>query len=429
VREISAIPRQLDLLARPGGLLPVLLAGLLGAAPGLLEAADTQAGDNGQAGSTSQDNGPLTLDQMRAFSDAIHMIRTYYVDEVSDQALLDAALRGMVAELDPYSEVLDAQQLETQKSSIKGGRTGPGLETEIRNRRLYVKSVVAGGPASRAGVRSGDLLLNGDGKSVRGRPLARSIEALSGPPGSTLQLTVRSAGEPARELSVEREFVNVASVNAELLEGRVAYLALNTFNRRSPDELEQALQELRRQAPDGLLGGIILDLRDNRGGTIRAAMEIADGFLDDGLVVHTEGRVPASKLEYRALPGQWAPELPLLVLVNGRSASAAEILAAALRDNGRAELFGQTTYGKGSAQAVLPLRDGKAIKLTTGRYLTPDGKVIEKTGITPDYPVSEQAGSAEDREHDAVLDAALRYLREQPVPAVVSAGQARRAGG
>lgn len=426
----TASERQYRLTRVARTWLMLVLATALTTGPAAVTATDHSATEHQEVHAGNEASGALSLDQLRAFSDAINIIRTHYVDEVSDQQLLDAALRGMVAELDAYSAILDAQQLQTQKSSNKGGRIGPGLETEIRESRLYVRRVVADSPASRAGVREGDLLLSVDGIPVRGRPLAESVAALSGPPGTTLQLSLRSSsGTAARNITVAREFVVEPSVEASLLENNVAYLVLKTFNRRSADELEVALQTMREQVAEGQLSAMILDLRNNRGGTIRAAMEIADGFLDHGLVVHTEGRSAASRLEYRALPGQWAPQLPLLALINGRSASAAEILAGALRDNGRALLFGQTTYGKGSAQAVLPLRNGKAIKLTTGRYLTPGGSVIEKKGIAPDYEVRERAQQEHATDADPVLSAALKYLRETPRASLATFDSAAAAGG
>ena len=355
----------------------------------------------------------LSLEQLLSFSDALHIVREHYVDEVGDQQLLDAALVGMLTSLDPYSAVLEPAQLEQQSDSNQGRKAGIGMNVTVRDQRLYAHQVVEGGPASLAGIRPGDLVIAIDGKPVRGRPLQEAIDALDGPPDTSMTISVRSGKAPARGLEVVRAYTAVASVQARLLDGRVAYLGLERFHQQSPRELQAGLERLRAEAGDEALRGIVLDLRNNLGGTVTAAMQIADGFLDQGLVVHTQGRSPSSDLAYRAQPGQWAPDLPLVLLINRHSASAAEILAGALHDHGRARLFGETSFGKGSVQSILPLRDGRAVKLTTGRYLTPSGHTIDGQGIEPDVPITDKRQAPWAPRKDNVLSAALEYLLAQ----------------
>jgi carboxyl-terminal processing protease len=381
------------------------------------------------------DEPALSLDELRTFADVFNAVRNYYVEDVDEAALIDAALAGMIASLDPYSDYLGADALQAFEDGSQGRQAGIGARLEAdERRRLVFEDVYPDGPAWRAGIRSGDLLLAVDGVKVRGRPLRDSLAALGGAPATTVNLRVRTGQDTARKLSLERAWVPVPSVHGRLLEGDVALLRVERFHVRTDVEFRDRLDELARAA-DGGLRGIVIDLRDNPGGVIQSAAKIADGFLADGLVVSTQGRYPASHLEYRALPDPWAPNLPVAILVNGGSASASEILAGALQDRGRASIVGARTWGKGTVQSVLKLRNGSALKLSTARYATPSGRSFEGVGIEPDHVVEAPAGGGEgmaggppgattgrdgDLPDDPVLAAALDLLNSASSDPVVS---------
>jgi carboxyl-terminal processing protease len=360
--------------------------------------------------------GDVSLDELRAFSDVFGMVRKHYVDEVQAEELLDAALQGMIASLDSHSSYLPPDAFQAQDDGAKGRKGGIGVVPVIDKGRLRVNHVIPDGPAWLAGVRSGDLVLAVDGRKVRGRRLDRSIQALDGPPGTEVTVRFRSDQMPARDLTLQRVSLPARSVRGELLPGGIALLTLDRFTIATTGEFERRLDSLREQAGERL-SGLVIDLRNNLGGVIKPAAEIADGFLDEGLVVYTRGRYPASQLEYQALPGQWAPDVPLVVLVNGQSASASEILAGALRDHERALLVGARTYGKGTVQSIVELRNGSALKLTTARYYTPSGKSFDGRGIDPDVfiPAEEKAQSEGDRGADETLEKALELLRKGAV--------------
>ncbi len=398
-------PGSLRRLAPALVLVSALAAGLDGAA------ADTTDAPPDDAAAAA------TLDDLRTFSDVFGLVRSSYVDEVPGGQLLDAALQGMVASLDPHSAYLPPDAFQTEDDYAKGREGGIGVVLEIDEGRLRVDEVVPDGPAWLAGVQAGDLVLAVDGRKVRGRRLTRSIEALDGPPGSEVTVRFRTGQMRARDLTLTRAYVPAPSVRAELRPGGVALLTIERFHLASATEFERRLTALMEQAGDDL-SGIVIDLRDNLGGVIRPAAEIVDGFLDEGLVVYTRGRYPASRLEYQALPGQWAAGVPLVVLVNGQSASASEIVAAALQDHERALLVGERTYGKGTVQSIVELRNGSALKLTTARYYTPSGRTFDGTGIEPDVVVTDGNAPENDRrqEDDDALETALELLRRGEVP-------------
>jgi len=353
----------------------------------------------------------LTLDDLRTFTDVFNQLRTNFVFEVDDHTLLVAAIEGMVSRLDPYSAFLDARQSRELEDSSKGRQGGVGVRLDLRDNRLLVDEVTPGGPADRAGIRPGDLITAVDGRPVRGRRLFESVNALGGMPGTVVTLRIKSGIRPGRELTLTREFVPVPSVEGSLLETDIAYFAINHFNRNSDDEFEQKLGLVQdgREAP---LRGIILDLRGNPGGVLRPAVEIADGFLDEGLIVRTRGRYEATRLEFRAQPGQWARGTPLVLLVDEHTASAAEVLTAALQDHRRAFVIGERTFGKGSIQSVFNLRNGSGLKLTTAHYFTPSGATLHENGIRPDLlRESVYIGLLPEPSSDPLVREAIRRIR------------------
>jgi carboxyl-terminal processing protease len=359
------------------------------------------------------DGETASLSELRSFADALSLIRGNYVDPVAESILLEAATRGLVDALDDYSDYLGPDAFRDQDENNRGRQVGIGVRVGIEDKRLIVQDVYPDGPAFMAGVQRGDIIQAIDGERVRGRRLQASLNALAGEAGSPVGLRLKTPGMAARELTLERAYVPVPSVQAERLPGDIALLRVDRFTLDTSEEFKQALSAM--QPPSGdELAGIIIDLRNNWGGVIRPAAEIADGFLDGGKVVYTRGRYQDSRLEYDALPGQWTPNLPVAVLVNGGSASASEILAGALQDHGRATVVGSRTFGKGTVQSIFRLRNGSAIKLTTARYFMPSGRSFDGQGIEPDIAVEDQANAAGEfvaPGEDPVLQAALDAFR------------------
>lgn len=354
---------------------------------------------------------PTLLDELRTFTDVFTLVRRNYVDELDGRALLGSAIEGMVATLDPHSELLDPRGLRRNEDTSEGRYGGVGIEVEFRDRRIFVTEVHPDTPAFLEGVRVGDQVLAINGVPVRGRLLMDSFHALHGEPGSTVEIRFRRADLPPRSLVLERQFIAVPSVRGELVGGAFGHLHITHFHAHSADDFKTALRRLEAEAPGGALGGIVIDLRDNPGGVVESATAIADGFLDEGLVVYTRGRYPPTQMEYRASPGQWAAGVPVVVVINERSASSSEILAGALRDHDRATLIGTTTYGKGTVQSLLRLRDGRALKLTTARFFTPSGQSFDTGGIAPDIEVPDAPGNA-DEGADGVADPPLARALE-----------------
>ncbi len=387
---------------------------LLLAAAGLLLAslANTLPADDDAPAEVGK---PLSLDDLRSFSDVFNTVRLNYVDPVSETRLLDDALRGMVGDLDPYSSYLSPEEFQRQDDSASGQYGGIGVTLDIRDQRLVVKDLVEDGPAWQGGVKRGDLILEVNDQPVKGHPLVESMNALLGAPGTTVTVQFQSGDYPPRDVELTREYIVMPSAEGELLQGDIALIRLMQFNKRTADEVRDTL-ELVAAAAGGSLAGVILDLRDNPGGLVGGATLVADGFLEEGLVVYTRGRYPGSQLEYYAEPGEWISAVPLVILVNGVSASASEILAGALQDHGRALIVGSETYGKGTVQSVLQLRNGSGLKLTTARYYTPAGRSFDRTGITPDVVLDDAQAVEDHPEDDAAVQRALELIGDGEAP-------------
>jgi carboxyl-terminal processing protease len=327
----------------------------------------------------------LTLEDLRAFSDVFNQARKNFVDPVDERALIHAAIRGMLAELDPHSSYLPATAYQELRDVSSGRYGGVGIRLAFTDSRIEVDAIIDGSPADRAGIDLGDVILAIDGEPVRGRALQDAADAVDGEPGTRVQLRVQRPGEPPREVTLERELIKLPTLSYQALSRGWGLFRMSQFHRDSAKDLAAALESIRAGGTD--LAGLVLDLRGNPGGVLQPAIEIADGFLESGRIVSTRGRNPTMQMEFTAQPGQWLPGKPLVVLVDRRSASASEVLAGALQDHGRALIVGERTFGKGSVQSVLPLRDGSGIKLTTARYYTPDGRSIQAEGIVPDLAV------------------------------------------
>jgi len=377
------------------------------------------AADSGSppVGSAAQ----LTLDELRTFTDVFNQVRRNYIEEIDDKTLLEAAIKGMLTNLDPHSAYLRNDDFEDLENSARGKYIGLGIDVGGENGHVLVKRVISPSPADSAGIDPGDIITAIDKKPVKGRPLQEVIDQLSGPPGTVVELVVEKAGEKPKTLILKREFVKLPALNYRLLENHYGYFRIVYFHRESANDLKLALDSVLASGTE--LRGLILDLRNNPGGVLQPAIEMADGFLDKGGIVTTRGRNAVMQMEFSATPGQWLPGIPVVVLVDRGTASASEVLAGALQDNGRAVIVGERTFGKGSVQSVLPLRNGGGIKLTTARYYTPSGRSIQAQGIEPDVQVAgsvEVVNVSDERKHEADLK---RHLTQEPESAVEDQGE------
>jgi carboxyl-terminal processing protease len=326
----------------------------------------------------------IPYDELRAFSTVFERIKSEYVESVEDKALLESAIRGMLAGLDPHSTFLNAEENKDLQESTAGEFGGLGIEVTMEDGFVKVVAPIDDTPAQRAGIQAGDLIIRLDDKPVKGMDLNDAVKLMRGKPGSPIDLTVvREGVEAPLTLTLERAVIRVKSIRSRLLEKNYGYVRISTFQVNTGYDLLEALDKLKKDNKTPL-HGVVLDLRNNPGGVLSAAVEVSDAFLDKGLIVYTEGRTKNSDIKYNATPGDALDNTPLVVLVNGGSASASEIVAGALQDHVRAILMGSQTFGKGSVQSVLEFNDGSAIKLTTARYYTPKGRSIQAEGIKPD---------------------------------------------
>ncbi len=326
----------------------------------------------------------LPWQDARMLADVLERVKHDYVNPVGDHELLQAAIRGMVSSLDPYSAYLDGDEYDEVKISSSGQYSGIGIEVAMEDDEVVVVSPFEGSPAAAAGIRHGDVIVSIDGIPVNTTNLSDTIGRMRGKEGTTVKIGIlrEGAAEPL-QFTLKRSRVELRSVKSELLEPGTGYVRISQFSETTGEDLEASLKDLHKRngAP---LKGLVLDLRNNPGGVLEAAVSVSDVFLDSGLIVTAKGRTPESKFEMYATPGDALNGAPIVVLINGGSASAAEIVAGALKDNHRAKLMGRTTFGKGSVQTVIPLSGDRAIKLTTSLYYTPSGISINHRGIAPD---------------------------------------------
>jgi len=333
----------------------------------------------------------VSLDEVRRFVSVFRAVQQAYVDNVDDQQLMQSAIRGLLTDLDPHSAYLDARATQSMNETATGAYGGLGLEILQRpDRSLVVIAPMDDTPAARAGIRPGDIIIELDGAPISADSVDAAVEAMRGEPGTSIVLTVVREGESEPlKLSLTREIIRVASARGEALDTQFAYIRIAAFQADTAGEVQRKLEAL-KAAGDGLKG-LVLDLRRNPGGLLNAGIEVADLFLDEGVIVSTRGRVPRASAEYAAKRGDLLDGAPIVVLIDSGSASAAEVVAGALRDHRRALIMGSTSFGKGSVQTVLPLDNGDSIKLTTARYYTPNGTSIQATGIVPDIELPENA--------------------------------------
>jgi carboxyl-terminal processing protease len=333
---------------------------------------------------SSADGAALPWKDARLLAEVMQRVHDNYVDPVEDHQLMQNAIRGMVEALDDHSTFLTPEEFEDMKVSTSGTYAGIGVEVAAAKGGVSVVRRMSGSPAEHAGIQTGDVIVKIDGIAVDPADLDSAIARMRGPDGSVIRLAVRREGAPSLlEFQVERAPVQLRSVAAELLTADYGYLRISSFTDTTAAELEQAVARLEHSRARRL-DGFIIDLRNDPGGVLDAAAKVADDFLDHGTIVSAEGRTADARFRIEATPGDITHGARLVVLVNGGSASASEILAAALHDNHRATLIGRRTYGKGSVQTIMPLNDGQALKITTSRYFTPAGISINGVGILPD---------------------------------------------
>ncbi|MEW8506751.1 MAG: S41 family peptidase [Candidatus Thiodiazotropha sp.] len=331
----------------------------------------------------------LPLQQLRTFADIFGRIKANYVEPVDDEVLLENAIRGMVSGLDPHSNYLDADDYKELQVGTKGEFGGLGIEVGMEDGFVKVISPIDDTPAQRAGVRSGDLIVRLDDTPVKGLSLNEAVALMRGKPGTSLELTiVRKGEEKPIKITVVRDIIRVVSIKSRLLDKRFAYLRISQFQSNTTSDMLKSLDKLKSKIGGPLLG-MVLDLRNNPGGVLNAAVSVSDAFLESGLIVYTEGRENDSQLRFEAAPDDVLDGAPIVVLVNEGSASASEIVAGALQDQNRAVIMGSRTFGKGSVQTIIPITDTAAVKLTTARYFTPSGRSIQAEGIEPDIELEE----------------------------------------
>jgi carboxyl-terminal processing protease len=340
----------------------------------------------------------VDLADLRAFTAVYSLVKQAYVDEVDDHRLIQAAIRGLLAGLDPHSEYLGKEQIEDLTEDTTGSYAGLGIEVLQVEGSLRVIAPIDDSPAERAGIKAGDTIVRIDGKVLQADDLETAIASLRGKPGTPITLSVLHEKQTVPvDVPLKREVIRVASVRGRLLEPGYAYVRIGQFQAETGMQLRRRVERLvaDNKAP---LRGAVLDLRSNPGGLLTSAVEVGDEFLDSGVIVSTHGRVKESDLSFRATPGDLLDGAPMVVLVDNGTASAAEIVAGALKDNHRGLLMGRRTFGKGSVQTVLPLDAEHAVKLTTARYFTPNGTSIQAAGIQPDIALADLSLSQRENE-------------------------------
>ena len=351
-----------------------------------------------------------TYRQLDLFGEVFERVRADYVEEVSDQQLIEAAINGMLSSLDPHSSYMNAKNYRDMQVQVRGEFGGLGIEVTMENGLIKVVSPIDDTPAAKAGLKPGDYITQIDGKPVLGLSLNEAVEAMRGPINSTIRLTIRREGKDPFEVKMARAVIKIQSVKYHLEAPDIAYIRITSFNEQADSGLTTAMKALKAQAGDHL-AGVVLDLRNNPGGLLDEAIKVSDDFLDQGEIVSTRGRHKEDAARYNATPGDITGGLPMVVLINGGSASASEIVAGALQDHHRAVLLGTRSFGKGSVQTIIQLPGHGAMRLTTARYYTPSGRSIQAKGIEPDIVVEpakiEKLAVAEGL-HEADLKNALK---------------------
>ncbi|MDH5544526.1 MAG: S41 family peptidase [Gammaproteobacteria bacterium] len=350
---------------------------------------------------------PIPVEELRTFTEVFAKIKSDYVEPVDDKTLLENAIRGMLSGLDPHSTYLDPEGYKELQVGTTGQFGGLGIEVGMEDGFVKVISPIDETPAERAGVKSGDLIVRLDDTPVKGLTLNEAVKIMRGKPGSAILLTiVREGEEKPLKITIVRDIVRVRSVKSRILEPGFGYIRITNFQSKTGENLIEEIEDMQKKT-DNKLKGLILDLRNNPGGVLSAAVDVSDAFLTGGLIVYTEGRDKDSRLKFNATPNDILNGRPLIVMVNGGSASASEIVAGALQDHKRAIILGEKTFGKGSVQTILPMNTNAALKLTTARYYTPSGRSIQAEGIEPHIKLQTVRVSTVDNQFERIKEADL----------------------
>lgn len=360
----------------------------------------------------AQQNNSETYRQLNLFGDVFERVRADYVEDVSDENLIEAAINGMLTSLDPHSSYLSPKNFRDMQVQTRGEFGGLGIEVTMENGYVKVVSPIDDTPAFRAGLKPGDLITHLDGEPVQGLTLSEAVEKMRGKVGSDLKLTVRRQGRDAFDVSVTRAIIKIRSVRSRMEGEDIGYIRITSFSEQTATGVERALKRFKTNAKDKLKG-IVLDLRNNPGGLLDQSVKVSDAFLNQGEIVSTRSRRADEGQRFNAKPGDAAEGLPIVVLLNGGSASASEIVAGALQDHRRGIIMGTRSFGKGSVQTIIPLSGHGAIRLTTARYYTPSGRSIQAKGIDPDIVV-EQATLNKVTEPRRTREADLRGRLDNP---------------
>lgn len=356
--------------------------------------------------------GMIPFGELKVFTEVFQKIKNDYVEEVDDKTLLEHAIQGMLSGLDPHSSYLTAEDYEELQVGTSGEFGGLGIEVGMENGFVKVIAPIDDTPAARAGIKTGDTIVRLDETPVKGMTLNDAVKVMRGAPGTKISLTViRETEEKPLKIEIVRDVIKVQSVKSHLLEPGYGYVRISHFQSRTADDLDKALATMKKDNK-GDIRGLVLDLRNNPGGVLNAAVAVSDTFLTEGMIVYTEGRVEDAHLKFKASPNDLIRGAPMVVLVNGGSASASEIVAGALQDHKRAVIMGYRTFGKGSVQTILPMNNNAALKLTTARYYTPLGRSIQAEGIEPDIKLGkvEITASKEDDAFDIKEADLARHL-------------------
>ncbi len=351
----------------------------------------------------------LPLEELRAFTEVFGRIKSDYVESVNDKDLLEYAIKGMLAGLDPHSSYLNREEFKEMRIGTDGRFGGLGIEVTMENGFVKVIAPIDDTPAQRAGVHAGDVIVRLDDTPVKGMTLNEAVKIMRGKPGTHIMLTiVREGEEGPLKINIKRDIIRIKSVRGRILEPGYGYIRISQFQSATGTSMRKKLIELKKKS-GGKLKGLVLDLRNNPGGVLNASVSVADAFITKGKIVYTEGRVKDSLLTFNASPNDLLKGSPIVVLVNGGSASASEIVAGALQDHHRAIIMGTKTFGKGSVQTIMPMNNGAALKITTARYFTPSGRSIQAEGIEPDIKVEQlKVSKGEESKVQRLREADLR---------------------
>lgn len=354
------------------------------------------------------ENGGLPLEDIRSLSEVFGKIKENYVEEVEDKTLLENAIRGMLTGLDPHSAYLDKESYKELRVGTTGEFGGLGIVVGMEDGFVKVVSPIDDTPADRAGIMAGDLIIKLDKRTVKGMSLDEAVKIMRGKPGTGIDLTVVREGEnKPLVINVVRDKIRVKSVKHRTLESGFGYVRISQFQERTGRDLREAIRQLKEDNKNNL-NGLVLDLRNNPGGLLDAAVAVSDTFLEKGVIVSVRGRNSEADMKHQANPNDWIKGAPLVVLINAGSASASEIVAGALQDHKRAVIMGEPSFGKGSVQTVVPLGNDSAIKLTTARYYTPKDRSIQAQGIQPDITVDNlKVSASKEKKIDRIKEADL----------------------